>query len=725
MNDYHDTSLTPQVRAELLLKQMTLEEKICQVQADMIFDGYEAFEKRNYLLGSVRNRGHFLFKNADHEVTHREVARAVNRDTKLSIEKSRLGIPVLQNGEALHGAQCDNATCFPQAIGLASTFDDQLVYEVSSAVGKELRALGVRQVFAPVVNIVRDCRWGRTEETYGEDVCLTSRMGVSYTRGLEEQGVLSAPKHFVDNYADGGRDSNYSHTSWRELREVYLEPFRACVQEGGASSIMAAYNSLDGVPCTCNEVLLTEILREEWGFDGVVISDYGGVDGVFKDHRVAKDLPEAVAVSMKAGLDIDLPYERPAIREALERGLLTEEDLDRAVLRILKCKFQLGLFEEPLVDEEKTEEIVCCQKHLDLARRAAEKSMILLKNDHSFFPLKPEKIKKIGLFGPSVNTVNAGGYSGPYGGWKSPHALTPYQAFCAYLDGQTEVVCNDSDEGIEETAKGCDIILYFSTTLEGEGSDRGSLDFPNKQVAAHNHEGQAIIVGDQPLSVSVDQNKILDRLIKTGIPMGMVLINGSPVNLNRILPHVSGILEAWYPGQMGSEAIAATVFGDNNPGGKLPISFPKDISQLPLCYSFAPSGRSYSYIDNDGKPLFPFGYGLSYTTFSFGNPLVSQKDGGYELTFPVKNTGERKGDEVAMLFIRITEAEVVRPMMELKNFQRITLLPGEEKQVTLKLTQRDLSFYDKNMVFGPHPGTVKLMLGNSSDHIIWSQEYSN
>ena len=396
-------------RAEALLKQLSLEEKLHQLTAQMIFDigeGYE--ERRDPLCGSYRNPGHFMHQNGN-IASPGEVARRINQDVALSMAAQPHHIPPLEHGESLHGAQWGMASIFPQPIGLASTFDPALVKEAADVIGKETAAVGVRQALAPVVNLARDVRWGRTIETFGEDPKLASDMGVALCKGFEEHGVAATPKHFVDNYADGGRDSNYSTHSEMELREVYLKPFEACFREGGARGVMAAYNSLfNGLPAHANPWLLTKVLRGEWDFDGIVVSDYGGVDGLAGAHGLARDCAEAVAMCLKAGLDVTLAgLEYRVIREAWDRGLLTEEVIDRAVLRLLTLKYDLGLFDQPLVDPEEADRIVRCDAHQAIALKAARASLVLLEND-GILPMDRVKTKKIGLFGPGTDVLPRG-----------------------------------------------------------------------------------------------------------------------------------------------------------------------------------------------------------------------------------------------------------------------------------------------------------------------------
>lgn len=630
--DYRDTTLSPEQRAQALLRQMTTAEKIAQLQS-LLFMDWQAYAARDFSVGHVRNVGCFL---PPEQRGAAEVARRINEDTRRSIEANRFGIPVLQDGEALHGAQWGRATIFPQAIGLAATFDPALIREVADAVGRELRAVGVRLVFAPVVNVVRDCRWGRTEETYGESVLLNARMGAAYVRGLEENGVIAAPKHFVDNYASGGRDSNASLTSWRELRDVFLEPFYACFA-AGARSVMLAYNSVDGMPCSCSRRLMQDILRKEWGFGGFTISDYNGVEGVCQTHRVAPDLLQAQALCLNNGLDVQLPNGYDLLPQALEQGLITEATLDAAVQRVLQAKLELGLMEQPYVDPAAAEKIVLCPAHIALAEKAAEKSMVLLKNQDHFLPLNRKKLSRIGVFGPAADTVAVGGYTGC-----PTDILTPLEALRDYLGEEVDVRHCPGDTEVAAAAADCDVLLYYAAILEGEGTDRSDIRLPDKQIAHHRDSDGGVIVDAHDQHVDVDQHQILRQLQESGRPLAVILLTGAPVDTEDWGDYASAILQAWYPGQRGGQVVARTLFGDCVPGGKLPICFPRHIGQVPLHHDAKPSGRGYGYIENDGSPRYPFGFGLSYTTFTLSDFSVETGD-RITVRLAVSNTGDRTG----------------------------------------------------------------------------------
>ncbi len=417
---YQNPKLPVSQRVEDLMGRMSLEEKVDQMSAQLLFMD-KFYENRDYSKGHVRNVAHFLWAgNLPNDA--KSAAQRINEDTKLSMEANRWGIPVLQHGEALHGAQWGNATSFPQSISMAATFDTDLYHQVALVIAKELRAVGVRQVYAPVVNISRDQRWGRAQESYGEDVLMNSAFGVAYVKALEGSGVITTPKHYVDNYGEGGHDSYPSPTSWRVLREVYLEPFRACFQEGGSRSVMSAYNSIDGVPVSCNDRLLNQILRDEWGFDGYVVCDYGAVGLLKNGHFMAETHEDALAMSINNGLDLELMNTHESLLQLVKEGKIKEEVIDESVRRILKIKFELGLFEDPFVNEKKAAEIVRCDEHKAVAEEAARKCMTLLKNN-GILPLDVDNIDKIGIYGPGANQVCLGDYSGPFGGWRGEGAV--------------------------------------------------------------------------------------------------------------------------------------------------------------------------------------------------------------------------------------------------------------------------------------------------------------
>ncbi|MCX7720482.1 MAG: glycoside hydrolase family 3 C-terminal domain-containing protein [Dictyoglomus thermophilum] len=638
----------------------------------------------------------------------RESAQFANEIQKYVLENSRVKIPILIHDEALHGCMAKGSTIFPQAIGMASTWNPELIYQVATAIGKETRSRGIHQVLSPTINIARDPRCGRTEETYGEDPYLASRMAVAYIKGVQEQGVISTPKHFVANFVgDGGRDSYPIHFSERLLREIYFPAFRASIEEAGALSLMAAYNSLDGIPCSSNKWLLTRILRKEWGFKGYVVSDYFSVLHLMTKHKVAESKAEAAKLSLEAGLDMELPdsdcfEEIPGL---IRESKLSQDTLDEAVRRVLRVKFWIGLFDNPFVDPDYAERINDCSEHRELALRVARESIVLLKNE-GILPLNKD-IRSIAVIGPNAAVPRLGGYSG-YG----VKVVTPLEGIKNKLGDKVKVYfaegcgLNDTsksgfDEAIKIAQKSDVAILFMGNSVpetEGEQRDRHNLNLPGVQ------------------------EDLIKEICNTNTPVIVVLINGSAITMMNWIDKVQAVIEAWYPGEEGGNAIADVLFGDYNPGGKLPISFPKYSSQLPLYYNHKPSGRVDDYVDLRGNQyLFPFGYGLSYTDFKYSNlritPEEIPRDGEVVITFDIENIGKYKGDEVVQLYLHDEFASVARPIKELKRFERVTLDVGERKTVSFKLNRRDLEFLSMDMELVVEPGRFEVLIGSSSEDI--------
>jgi len=743
---YLDSNASVEERVEDLLSRMSLEEKVAQLKARMLhmwrifselFEGLPedqrkrleslfmkiAFEERDILESLSVNYWRKHWKEVVIEgkelaigelscalrpFSPKESAEFANQIQKFVREKSRLGIPLIIHDECLHGCMAKGSTIFPQSIALASTWDPDLMSQVSTAIGKETRARGIRHCLSPTVNITRDPRCGRTEETYGEDPYLASAMAISFVKGIQDQKVVTTPKHFAVNFVgDGGRDSNEVHFSERILREVYLPTFKACIQKGGALSLMPAYNSIDGLPCSCNKWLLTDLLRGEWGFKGFLSSDYGAVLGIYTKHKVAKTKAEAAKKALEAGLDMELPesdcYEE--VLDLVKKGELSEEVVNESVRRILRVKFWLGLFDEPYVDPEYAQKICHCEEHRRLALKAAQRSIILLKNDE-ILPLSKD-LKSIAVIGPNAGKMRLGGYSG-FG----IETVSPLEGIKNKVSKDTQVyfaegceLTGNSKKGFEkavEVAKKSDVaVLFMGNSVpetEGEQRDRCNLDLPGVQ------------------------EDLIKEIYDTGTPVVVVLINGSAITMSRWIDDAKGLVEAWYPGEKGGDAIADILFGDYNPGAKLPITFPRTTGQLPLYYNHKPTGRVDDYVDLRGKQaLFPFGYGLSYTKFEYSNLKINPKkmgpEGKVNISVDIENTGKFKGDEVVQLYLHDEVASIAKPVKELKGFKRITLEPAEKKTVSFTLSSDDLSSYDVNMNLIVEPGIFEVMIGNSSEDI--------
>ncbi len=707
-------SKTPAQRAEELLSKLTLEEKICQLSCQMLYPIREDYEERRlYKFGNFRNPGHFLHEHRGEPVSPAEVTDAINRDIRLSMEQNSQSVPPIEHAEALHGAQWGMATCFPQPIGMASMFDDELIEQIGDVIGKECAVVGVRQALTPVVNIVRDCRWGRTIESFGEDVLLSSNAGVAICKGLQKNGVIATPKHYADNYSYGGRDSNVSDTSERTMREVYLKPFEECIKRGRAMSIMAAYNSWDGVPCTCNERLLTEILRNEWGFEGFVVSDYNSVEGVWEAHRLYDTEWKAQAASLKAGMDVDLPQNSyDDLMIAYNEGWINEADVDRALLRVLTAKFSIGLMDKPFADRDEAQNLVRCNEHKALALETARRSMVLLKNE-GVLPFKKTEIKKLAVFGMGANEFPVGkNYSGPFEmEWTAEDAKTPLQYLREYLNGFAEVVFAE-DEDIEKVAAECDAAVYMTALVEGEGLDRSDIRLPGVTRTVQKDEN-ATIVGKLELEVKTDQEESIRRMTAANSNSAVVLLNGSPIDMSSWLDGCGAVLEAWFPGEQGAQAICELLFGEISPSGKLPITFPKTVGQVPLFYSFKPSGRGYGYIENDGSPLYPFGYGLSYTTFALDNFECINNGDSLNIKLTVENTGEYDGAEVVQIYLTGIICDVVMPVKELKAYKRVELKRKEKAELNITVPNESFCYYDRRMVLGMHDGDYTVSVGTS------------
>lgn len=744
---YLNPELSIEERVEDLLSKMTLEEKAAQLKAKIlhiwklladIFEGLEENQQRKFgkvfselfrdreLIEAIstnlwRRKWRDIILEGDKEkypigelsctlraFSPREGVELANEIQKYILENSRLKIPVLIHDECLHGCMAKGSTSFPQSIAIASTWNPELMYEIATAIGKETRARGIHQALSPTINIARDPRCGRTEETYGEDPYLASVMAVEFVKGLQEQRVVTTPKHYAANFVgDGGRDSNAVHFSERLMREVYLPAFKAVVQKANALSIMSAYNSLDGIPCTANKWLLTDLLRKEWGFKGYVVSDYGAVMHLMTKHKIANSKAECAKKALEAGMDMELPESEcfEEIVNLVKDGKLSEDVLNEAVRRVLRIKFWLGLFDNPFSDPDYAEKICDCKEHRELALRAARESMVLLKND-GILPLSKD-INSIAVIGPNANVPRLGGYSG-FG----IKVVTPLEGIENKVGKNTKVyfaegckLTDTSKSGFDkaiEIAKKSDVaILFMGNSVpetEGEQQDRCNLDLPGVQ------------------------EDLIREICNTGTPVIVVLINGSAVTMMKWINGVKAILEAWYPGEEGGNAIADILFGDYNPGGKLPITFPKFTGQLPLYYNYKPSGRVDDYVDLRGtQALFPFGYGLSYTEFRYSNlritPEVIGKDGEVNISLDVENIGRYKGDEVVQLYLHDVVASVARPIKELKRFKRITLNVGEKKTVSFTLSKEDLEFFDIDMNLVVEPGVFEVLIGSSSEDI--------
>jgi beta-glucosidase len=667
----------------------------------------------------------------------REMAELTNAIQQFFIGHSRLGIPVIFHEECLHGHAAPGGTSFPQPIALGGTFDPALVESLYAMTAAEARARGTHQALTPVVDVARDPRWGRVEETYGEDPFLNTQLGMAAVRGFQgdarfkdKKHVIATLKHFAAHgQPESGMNCGPVNVSERVLRETFFKPFQDCLQQAGCISVMASYNEIDGVPSHANRWLLRDVLRKEWGFKGFVVSDYYAIWELndrpdTHGHFVAADKKEAAALAVKAGVNIELPdpdcYRH--LVELVRKKVLRESELDELIAPMLLWKFKLGLFDDPLVDPAEAEKLVGCPAHQKLALQAAREVITLLKNENELLPLNPAKLKTIAVIGPNANRALLGGYSGV-----PSHSITVLAGIQARLGGQVKVL---HAEGCQITVGGSwnqdavtpgdpatDARLIAEAVAVAQKSDVvilaiGDNEQTSREAWARNHMGDRA-----SLDLFGRQEVLLEALLATGKPVVVVLSNGRPIAINYAAQHAPAILECWYPGQEGGQAVAEVLFGDHNPGGKLPISIPRSVGHLPAFYNYKPSARR-GYLLDEVSPLFAFGYGLSYTQFRFTHLRLAQKKisrrGSTQVLVEVTNTGNRAGTEVVQLYLRDCVSSVTRPVKELKGFRKITLAPGETQTVALAITPESLAFWNVAMKYVVEPGEFSVMVGSSS-----------
>ena len=739
---YKNPRLSVEQRVADLLSRMTLEEKIAQMtclwvnrpqknpQTDFAtdrgdFSAEKAAQVMKYGIGQIARQRE--------QKGPRDGAIFANAAQKWLIENTRLGIPAIFHDEILHGHMARGSTSFPQPIALASTWDPEFIEKVFTAGALETRARGSQQVLGPNLDVAREPRWGRTEETYGEDPYLVSRMAVVIVKALQGQGptingdhVIATAKHFAAHgQPEGGTNIAPANYSERVLREFFLPSFKAAVTEAGIMSVMASYNEIDGVPSHANRWLLEKVLRQEWGFKGYVVSDYDGISQLDNLHHVANGKEEAGRLALEAGVDIELPDPDcfPFLLKLVQEGRVSEASIDKAVARLIRAKFLLGLFENPYVDPDRAVKVTNSREHRELAADAARRSIVLLKNENNLLPLDRSRLRSIAVIGPNADRVHLGGYSDDPGRGVS------------VLQGITEKVGNQIKvtyaEGCKITREGGDWFAD-SSHLNNPADDQkliaqavevaraadvtllvlGGNEDTNKEAWANNHLGDR-----DSLELVGRQNDLVRAILETGKPTIVMLINSGPLSINYVAENVPAILEGFYLGQETGVGVADVLFGDFNPAGKLAVTFPRSVGQLPAYYNRKPTAKR-GYLFTSKEPLFPFGYGLSYTTFEYSNLQVSPaqirpKD-QTKVSVTVSNTGKRVGDEIVQLYIRDLVSSVTRPVMELKDFKRISLGPGESKVVEFTITPDKLSFLNLNMETVVEPGWFDVMVGTSS-----------
>ncbi len=738
--DYRNPNLPAEKRVADLLARMSLEEKVAQTHALWQQKNLISDENGRFSPSKAKD----VLKNGIGEITRpgerkspRETAEFTNAVQKWVAENTRLGIPVMFHEEGLHGDAAPGSTSFPQAIALASTWDPALVERVYGAVAKEVRARGAQQVLTPVLDLARDPRWGRTEETYGEDPYLVSRIGVACVRGFQGKGeaidrdhVIATLKHFaVHGQPEGGVNVAPGNYSERIVREEFLAPFEAAIREGGAMSVMPSYNEIDGIPSHANKWLLGKVLRGEWAFKGFVVSDYSGILDLRRLHHVAATNDEAAAIALETGVDLELPdidcYRDLA--NLVKREGVRMAALDATVARILRAKFLTGLFEHPYVDVAETGRVINSAAHRALALEAARKSIILLKNEGGLLPLDRAKLSSIAVIGPNAQKCHLGGYSDDPGRCvgildgirekAGPSIKVLYAEGCKitkdggnwYAD-KVELSDPKEDERLiaeaVETARRADVAVLVVGGNESE----------SREAWSETHLGDRASI-----ELLGRQNELVKAVHATGKPVVVFLIHGRPLAIEWIAGNVPAILDGWYLGQEGGIAAGEVLFGEFNPAGRLPVTIPRSVGHIPAYYNHKPSARR-GYLFADKTPLFPFGHGLSYTTFRYSNLKVSPEAigaaGTAAASVDVTNTGSRAGEEVAQLYIRDLVSSVTRPVKELKGFERIALAPGETRTVRFAITPEALSFLNQDMSRVVEPGEFEIMAGGSSATVV-------
>ena len=744
---YRNPKLPVEQRVADLLSRMTLEEKVAQMEGawenkSFHKDPQTMFvdEKGNFL----PERAAVLMKDGLGQISRpsegrgpREMAEFTNTVQKWMKEHTRLGIPVMFHDECLHGHVAIKGTSYPAAIGLASSWDPELLHEVFTATAAEARMRGAQQCLAPVLDLARDPRWGRTEETYGEDPYLVSRLGVAAIAGFQGVGptidkahVLATAKHFaVHGQPEGGTNVAPGNYSERVVREYFLKPFQAAVQEAHVGTVMASYNEIDGVPSHANKHLLKEVLRQEWGFDGALVSDYFGIAELIKIHHVAATPAEAARMALDAGVDIDLPFVAgyDTLPEQVKRGTVSEKDIDHAAGNILRAKFLTGLFDDPYTDPEAAEKITNNTEHQKLALKTAHEAIILLKNQDHLLPLDKAKYKKIAVIGPNAADVHLGGYSN-----KPGRGVSILQGVKDKVGGGTEVLYAEGCKITESLPDwDTDKVVLGDAALNAKRIEEavkvarkadliilalGDNEQTSREAWAPEHPGDR-----DSLELLGNQDDLAKAMVASGKPVVVVLLHGRPNAVNYIAENVPAIVDGWYLGQEGGTALADVLFGDYNPGGRLPITVPRSVGQLPDYYYQKPSAKR-EFLGASTEPLFVFGWGLSYTTFKYENLRLAADHigpaGTTKVLVDVKNTGTLRGDEVVQLYIRDEVSSVTRPVKELRGFRRASLEPGETKTMEFTLGPDELSFLNRDMHRVVEPGTFKIMAGGNSKELI-------
>ena len=746
---YKNAAASVDARVEDLLARMTLEEKVAQMQSIWdakreVFDGKLELDPKKMLQKFPDGIGQFARPSdatgpaSPRLVPGRDLrgtVRLVNALQHYAMEHTRLGIPIMFHEEGLHGYVAVGATSFPQAIALASSWDPALVRAVNVVTAREMRARGVTEALTPVVDVARDPRWGRIEETFGEDPYLVGEMGVAAVEGLQGEGKsaeLSADKVFATlkhltghGQPESGTNVGPAPYSERALREFFFPPFEKIIARTGVSAVMPSYNEIDGVPSSANVWLLQKVLRGEWGFKGAVVSDYYAIEDLQKLHHVAATPEEAARLALGAGVDIDLPSPGAyaTLTQQVRDGRVPLSSIDTAVRRLLALKFRAGLFEHPFADPERAKGVTNNSEARGLALKAAQRAIVLLKND-GVLPLKlaAGQTPVIAVIGPNAAVARLGGYAG-----EPPSTVSLLDGIRAKAGARARVVfaqgvkITANDDWWEDEVQLADPAENHRLIQEAAAAARdadqiilaiGDTEQTSREGWAPTHLGDR-----NSLDLVGEQQALFDALRALGKPMVVVLINGRPASTVRIAEQSNALLEGWYLGEQGGNAMADVLFGDVNPGGKLPVTIPRSVGQLPMFYNAKPSARR-GYLFDTVAPLFPFGYGLSYTSFQVGAPRLSRDhiavDGSVTVSVPVRNTGNREGDETVQLYVHQLVGSVTRPVKELKAFERVTVAAGETKTVTFNLTPDTFRMWNIDMQRVVEPGAFEVMAGPNS-----------
>lgn len=750
---YKNHTLPTEKRVSDLLGRMTVEEKVGQLSKLLGWEMYTkdgkqitvsnklrkaAKEQHIGLLWATLRADPWTQKTLLNGLSPVEAARATNAIQRYMVDSTRLGIPLLLSEEAPHGHMAIGATVFPTAIGQASTWNPQLIQDMAATIAKETYAVGGKNGYGPVLDLARDPRWSRTEETYGEDPYLIGQMGSAMIRGFQGEKlgqhdkIIGTLKHFVAYAApDGGHNGESVSFGERSLRQYFLPPFERAVKSG-AGSVMTAYNSIDGIPCSANPWLLKDVLRKDWGFAGFVVSDLLSISGLNGGHATAATGEDAASQSIHAGLDVDLSgtgYGANLLK-AVQQGIVESAVLDTAVARVLRMKFNLGLFDQPYVDEKLVAQKVATPQNRMLARQVARESIVLLKNDQQLLPLR-KSLKRIAVIGPNADNAynQLGDYTAPQAEGKIQTLLMGIRSAVGkstkidYVKGCAIRDTSHSDiAGAVAAAKEADAVILvlggssardFKTSYQATGA--ANVD-PNTVSDMESGEGFDRV----SLDMMGDQIKLMQAIQATGKPVVLVTIMGRPLNLNWAAEHVPAIVNAWYPGQEGGLAIADVLFGDYNPAGRLPISVPRSVGQLPVHYNHT-KPKHHDYVEMTASPLYPFGYGLSYSSFEYSNLQISLNESEHDFTctvsFDVANNGKLAGDEVAQLYVVDEVSSVVTPVMQLKRFERRNITAGKKEHYSFQLTKEDLKLWNAGNEWKTEKGRFKLLVGASSDDI--------